>query len=92
MTARRFHLVRDTDVTGISGTGVVAEGVQFSDGTVVMRWLSAGTARPDVVRPTTVVHDDVESVVALHGHNGATRVEWIDPVSPVFRRRGEVRR
>ncbi len=75
---RRFLLVRDKDVSGISGTGVVAEGVQFSDGTTVMRWLTAGTARPDVVKPTTVVHEDVASVVALHGHGGATRVVWTD--------------
>ena len=75
---RRFNLVRDTDVTGISGTGVVAEGVEFTDGTVVMRWVKAGTTRPDHVRPTTVVHDDIESVVGLHGHNGATRVDWLD--------------
>lgn len=33
----RFELVRDVDVTGISGTGVVAEGVEFSDGTVALR-------------------------------------------------------
>lgn len=28
-TARRFVLNRETDVTGTSGTGVVAEGVEF---------------------------------------------------------------
>lgn len=75
---RRFHLIRDMDVTGISGTGVVAEGVEFTDGTTVLRWLSAGTARPDVVRPTTVVHESVASVLALHGHGGATRVEFLE--------------
>lgn len=78
MTQKRFVLVRDQDITGISGTGVVSEGVQFSDGVVVMRWTKAGTARPDHVKPTTVVHDDAESVIALHGHGGATRIEWID--------------
>jgi hypothetical protein len=75
---RRFTLVRRVDVTGISGTGVVAEGVQFSDGTTVLRWLTAGTARPDVVRPTTVVHEDVGSVLALHGHGGSSTIEWLD--------------
>lgn len=33
-----FELVRNNDVTGISGVGVVAEGVIFSDGTVALRW------------------------------------------------------
>ncbi|MGH6691348.1 MAG: hypothetical protein ACREF4_11810 [Gammaproteobacteria bacterium] len=76
MSARLFSLIREEDVTGISGTGKVAEGVEFSDGTVVMRWLKAGTARPDVVKPTTVVHDGIASVEALHGHDGRTRVVW----------------
>jgi hypothetical protein len=73
---RTFFLVRDEDVTGISGVGTVAEGVEFTDGTVVVRWLQAGTARPSTVRPTTAIHDDIDSVEALHGHNGATRVVW----------------
>jgi len=38
---RRFLLVRDCDPSGVSGTGIVAEGVQFSDGTAVMHWLRA---------------------------------------------------
>jgi hypothetical protein len=69
---RAFHLVRDTDVTGVSGTGVVAEGVAFSDGTVALRWLSAW--------PTSVVFHDrgVEAVEAVHGHDGATRIVWQD--------------
>ena len=41
MTARRFELHRDDDVSGVSGTGVVAEGVLFSSGRVALEWLSA---------------------------------------------------
>jgi hypothetical protein len=69
---RAFHLVRDTDLTGVSGTGVVAEGVAFSDGTVALRWLSAW--------PTSVVFHDrgIEAVEAVHGHGGATRIVWQD--------------
>lgn len=80
---RMFTLHRHTDVTGVSGTGVVAEGVQFSDGTVALRWLPAGTTRPDKVRPTTVMHDDIDSVEALHGHDGATIVVWTTPGAAV---------
>lgn len=36
--ARRFHLVRDDDETGISGTGVVAEGIEFSNGMCAACW------------------------------------------------------
>jgi hypothetical protein len=69
---RAFQLVRDTDLTGVSGTGVVAEGVAFSDGTVALRWLSAW--------PTSVVFHDrgIEAVEAVHGHGGATRIVWQD--------------
>lgn len=80
---RMFALHRHADVTGLSGTGVVAEGVQFSDGTVVLRWLPAGTTRPTRVRPTTTVHDDIDSVEALHGHDGKTVIVWLaQPAAP----------
>ena len=38
---RAFVLQRNEDETGVSGTGIVAEGVEFSDGTVALRWTSA---------------------------------------------------
>lgn len=79
MSSRRFHLHRRSDITGISGTGTVAEGIEFSDGTTVLRWLPAGTARPHAVEPTTVIHDHIGSVLALHGHNGATEIIWDEP-------------
>jgi hypothetical protein len=60
--------MRDEDETGISGTGAVAEGVEFSDGTVALRWLSAW--------PTSVVFHDrgIKAVEAVHGHGGKTRI------------------
>lgn len=33
-TVRRFHLVRAEDVSGTSGVGTVAEGVEWSNGWV----------------------------------------------------------
>ena len=33
---KRFLLVRTEDVSGVSGTGVVAEGVMFPSGVVLM--------------------------------------------------------
>lgn len=68
---RRFQLVREEDVTGISGTGVVAEGIQFSDGHTVIHWC-AGEHR------STVVWESIESVEAIHGHGGATQICWVD--------------
>jgi hypothetical protein len=70
MTARRLELHRDQDVTGISGIGVVAEGVEFSDGTVVIRWLGD--------TPSTVVWPDLAAAERVHGHGGATRIVYLD--------------
>lgn len=67
---KRFKLVRAVDATGISGTGRVAEGVQFRDGTCVMRWLTDTRS--------TAYYDSIEDLVTIHGHGGQTVVEWID--------------
>ena len=68
---KRFILNRIEDETGISGTGTVAEGVQFSDGKVTMRWI-VGEHR------STVVWDSIEAVDKIHGHGGRTVIEWVD--------------
>lgn len=82
---RRFMLWRREDVTGVSGTGVVAEGVIFTDGSVVVRW--RGETK------TTTVHADMASVATVHLHGGKTRVLWCDNKStapePVTRSRGQ---
>ena len=67
MACRIFVLIRDADVSGTSGTGVVAEGVVFSDGTVAMRWLTRTRS--------TALYDNLEDLVEIHGHDGASRVE-----------------
>lgn len=67
---RRFRLERDVDVSGVSGTGVVCDGVQWPDGTCTTRW-AARIAQ-------TCVWDSIDHVAAVHGHGGATRIAWID--------------
>ena len=69
-TMRRFVLNRSEDATGTSGTGVVAEGVQFSNGQVVIHWISQLEAI-NVYANTMVLEK-------LHGHGGRTTVEWLD--------------
>lgn len=68
---RRFKLVRRSDPSGVSGTGLVAHGVQFDDGHVVVRWNSGS--------PSTSLWNCVTDLLAVHGHQGATVVHWIDP-------------
>ncbi len=62
---RTFTLERDHDVSGVSGIGSVAEGVVFTDGTVVIRWTTEDAS--------TVVWADLEAAIRVHGHGGATR-------------------
>jgi hypothetical protein len=67
---RCFDLVRHADPSGVSGTGVVAHGVQFADGVVALRWACA--------RPATSIWDSVDDLISVHGHGGRTIVRWID--------------
>lgn len=67
---RTFLLERTEDESGVSGTGEVAEGVQFSDGHCVMRWLT--------MISSTAIYDSVENLVSIHGHQGRTVVVFTD--------------
>lgn len=69
-TPRLFVLDRHTDISGVSGTGIVAEGVIWSDGAVALRWLGS--------RPSTVHWDNLENVEWTHGHRGATTLRFLD--------------
>jgi hypothetical protein len=65
-----FHLQRDTDITGVSGTGRVADGVIWPDGTATLRWKGD--------RASTVHWDRIADAKAVHGHGGATRIVLTD--------------
>lgn len=65
---KTFHLDRVIDETGVSGTGKVAQGVMFDDGTCVLRWLTD--------TPGTTVFADMRSLLAVHGHDGKTKVTY----------------
>lgn len=68
-TPRLFVLRRGRDVTGVSGAGDVADGVQWADGTVVLRWRE---------RTSTSVWDSLELMLSVHGHDGCTRAIFLD--------------
>lgn len=67
---RRFHLIRRDDETGVSGTGIVVEGLEFTDGTVALRWLTGTTS--------TAIYASIDDVRTIHGHGGKTVVMWLD--------------
>lgn len=67
---RRFVLFRKEDETGVSGTGIVAEGALFSTNKSVISWLSD--------TPSVEVYDSIEEIERIHGHQGKTVIQWID--------------
>jgi hypothetical protein len=70
MSVRRFLLVRLEDHSGVSGTGVVAEGVQFSTGKCIIAWISE--------YPSYALYDSIDVLEKIHGHDGRTKVHWMD--------------
>lgn len=67
---RRFVLNRLVDETGISGTGMIAEGVQFSSGEVALKWMTEYWS--------CVFYLSMAAVDRIHGHGGKTQIEWLD--------------
>lgn len=66
---RIFQVLRDEDVSGVSGTGLVAEGIEFWDGVVALRWYGEDAS--------TVVWPNLDAAIRVHGHDGRTRFEFI---------------
>jgi hypothetical protein len=69
---RRFILRRTKDISGVSGTGDVAWGVQFPDGVCCTRWAATSIRQ-------TCIWNSIHDIEAIHGHEGATEVVWQDP-------------
>jgi hypothetical protein len=67
---RRFLVNRIEDVSGVSGTGIVAEGCQFHDGRIAWRWISDS--------PSWGLADSIDEMISKHGHKGKTEIIWRD--------------
>lgn len=69
---RRFHFERTQDISGVSGTGNVAEGCLFLDtGQVVVHWLGS--------HGSINIYNSMEDVEYVHGHSGCTKIVFDDP-------------
>lgn len=69
-TIRVFQLHREQDESGVSGVGIVAEGVEFTSGMIALTWYSPHRA--------VNVYESIKTVEELHGHNGKTKVVWME--------------
>ena len=77
LPVRRFYLERHTDESGVSGTGKVATGCQFPSGKCYLEWL--------VSPRSATMHDNMDAMMQVHGHNGATELVWIDPAQEIIK-------
>lgn len=67
-----FALERLEDKSGVSGTGIVAHGVQFvQTGKVVLAWITHYRS--------ISVYDNIDEMMAIHGYGGRTRIVWNTP-------------
>jgi hypothetical protein len=70
VNVKLFHLDRKVDVSGISGAGIVADGVEFDDGQCVLSWRGR--------YHTVEILPNLKAVRDIHGHNGDTQIVWIE--------------
>ncbi len=87
MSIRVGRILRHEDVHGVSGTGEhIAEVIEFSDGSAVVRWLGKDAM--------TNVAAGIKNVTNVHGHGGKTEIEWLweqeappDPMDAVIEKK-----
>ena len=71
---RTFKFNRKEDVSGISGIGFVAEGVQFSSGKVAISFFPV---EPTYVA-SVIIFNSMDEVEKIHGHDDKTDIWWDD--------------
>jgi hypothetical protein len=71
MDIKHFYLKRNEDESGVSGTGIVAQGVQLPSGHCVLEWLTFTSS--------IAIYKSLNDVIEIHGHNGKTEVIMGDP-------------
>lgn len=59
-----YKLVRNVDVSGVSGTGLVAWATEYPNGMTTVAW--EGEVK------SIVVYHSLAEAVKIHGHEGAT--------------------
>lgn len=69
---RKFHLIREIDVTGVSGTGKVMESVELFNGAIASCWISDYSSQ--------TLHQNIFAAEKIHGHEGSSKfVQIKDP-------------
>ncbi|GAA1656942.1 hypothetical protein GCM10009765_03070 [Fodinicola feengrottensis] len=69
---RLFYLWRVNDISGVSGRGLVSWGVEWPNGRATTQW---NGPRSGIWQ--TSEWDRTEDIIAVHGHDGATRLLYL---------------
>lgn len=67
---REYYLQRNEDFSGVSGTGIVAEGVVMPSGKCIHEWSQSYVVSHNI-------YPNVQSVQHIHGHEGRTIVKFV---------------
>jgi len=67
MKLQEFYLLRKKDLSGVSGTGVVARGIILESHRAILEWRSIGFE-------TMSIFDNLEQIRTIHGHDGNTEI------------------
>ena len=67
---KEFYLKRLEDASGTSGVGIVAEGIEFTNGQCVIHWLT--------LYSSIAVYPSMKELINIHGHLGKTVVEFYE--------------
>lgn len=63
---QQFYLLRTKDISGVSGCGIIAQGVIFSSNRCVVEW--------KMPFMTITIFSNIEELKMIHSHGGATKV------------------
>mgnify|MGYP001617002636 CR=1 FL=1 len=74
--AKLFYLQRDKDISGVSGIGNVADGVEFANGMCALSFHSEF--------PHCNVYLNMRALLEVHGHEGATKIVFVEVGPPVI--------
>jgi len=64
-----YEMIRDEDVSGVSGTGPVGEIVEFESG-----WCAVSFYGYTADVPNVIVYSKLSDAEKIHGHQGRTRL------------------
>jgi len=68
---REYYLQRNEDFSGVSGTGIVAQGVVMPSGKCIHEWSESYVTSHNI-------YPNINAVQHIHGHEGRTIVKFVN--------------